>query len=471
MNDEARKRWVFVGIMLSIFLAAIESTVVATAMPTVVASLGGIRIYSWVFSGFLLTQTVTMPLWGRFSDLYGRRPVYLAGLATFLVGSALSGAAHDMVQLILFRMVQGLGAGALMTLGYTIIGELFGLERRARMQGYISSVWGIASLMGPWVGGLLTDHVSWRWVFYINLPFGAVAMALIAGALTSAARPARRPIVDGVGVALFAAGVSALLLGIVEAGRVGSWSQSEVVALLVLGAGVLVAFVAVERSAAEPIVPLRLFRSRMVLAAVVTRFLAGMAMFGALSFVPLFLQTVTGASATRAGVVLTPFVLGWVVMSVVSARLVLRVGYRTVVLIGMASLTVAFLLFQRWSVTLSAGSAMLDVLLAGIGMGMVVVPMLIAVQSVVARRDLGAATSLTQFFMSIGGALGLSLMGAVMSQRLHVGLPMVDALHGVFVVGFAVCVAALASAFIVPAGRAQDLARGEMRGEPTRVGG
>jgi len=471
MNDEARKRWVFAGIMLSIFLAAIESTVVATAMPTVVASLGGIRIYSWVFSGFLLTQTVTMPLWGRFSDLYGRRPVYLAGLATFLVGSALSGAAHNMVQLIVFRMVQGLGAGALMTLGYTIIGELFGLERRARMQGYISSVWGIASLMGPWAGGLLTDHVSWRWVFYINLPFGAVAMALIAGALTSAARPARRPIVDGAGVALFTAGVSALLLGIVEAGRLGSWARTEVVILLVLGAAVLVAFVAVERRAAEPIVPLRLFANRMVLAAVVTRFLAGMAMFGALSFVPLFLQTVTGASATRAGLVLTPFVLGWVVMSVVSARLVLRVGYRTVVVIGMASLTAAFLLFQRWSAALSAGSAMLDVLLAGIGMGMVVVPMLIAVQSVVARSDLGAATSLTQFFMSIGGALGLSLMGAVMSQRLHIGLPMADALHGVFVVGFAVCVAALASAFMVPAGRARDLARGEMRGEPTRVGG
>ncbi|PYN85868.1 MAG: MFS transporter [Candidatus Rokuibacteriota bacterium] len=471
LMNEARKRWIFVGIMLSIFLAAIESTVVATAMPTVVASLGGIRIYSWVFSGFLLTQTVTMPLWGRFSDLYGRRPVYLAGLATFLVGSALSGAAQNMVQLILFRMVQGLGAGAVMTLGYTIIGELFGLERRARMQGYISSVWGVASLMGPWAGGLLTDHVSWRWVFYINLPFGAVAMALIAGALTSAARPARRPVVDGAGVALFAAGVSAVLLGIVEAGRVGSWSRTEVVVLLVLGAAVLAAFVAVEQRAAEPIVPLRLFKNRMVLAAVVTRFLAGMAMFGALSFVPLFLQAVTGATATRAGIVLTPFVLGWVVMSVVSARFVLRVGYRTVVLIGMASLMVAFLLFQRWSVTLSPGRAMVDVLLAGIGMGMVVVPMLIAVQSVVARSDLGAATSLTQFFMSIGGALGLSLMGAVMSQRLHAGLPMADALHGVFVVGAGVCVAALASAFMVPAGRAQDLARREMRGEPTRVGG
>ena len=471
MHDEARKRWVFVGIMLSIFLAAIESTVVATAMPTVVASLGGIRIYSWVFSGFLLTQTVTMPLWGRFSDLYGRRPIYLAGLATFLVGSALSGASQNMVQLILFRMVQGLGAGALMTLGYTIIGELYGLERRARMQGYISSVWGLASLMGPWAGGVLTDHVSWRWVFYINLPFGVVAMALIATALTVAAKPARRPVMDGVGVGLFAAGVSALLLGIVEAGRVGSWSRVDVVGLLVLGVLVLVAFVVVEQRAVEPIVPLRLFKNRMVLAAVVTRFLAGMAMFGALSFVPLFLQSVTGASATGAGLVLTPFVLGWVAMSVLSARLVLRVGYRTVVVAGMASLTVAFLFFQRWSVTLTSGSAMFDVLLAGIGMGMVVVPMLIAVQSVVARSDLGAATSLTQFFMSIGGALGLSLMGAVMAQRLHAGLPMVEALHGVFVVGFGVCVLALASSFMVPSGRAQDLARSELRGEPTRVGG
>src|SRR2546428_363298 len=226
MNDETRKRWVFFGIMLSIFLAAIESTVVATAMPTVVTHLGGIRIYSWVFSGFLLTQTVTMPLWGRFSDLYGRRPVYLAGLTIFLAG-----------------------------------------------------------------------------------------------------------------VALFAAGVSALLLGIVEAGRAGSWSRIDVVALLVLGAIGLVAFVAIEQRAADPIVPLRLFKSRMIVAAVVTRFLVGTAMFGALSFVPLFLQSVTGATATGAGLVLTPFVLGWVVTSVLSARLVLRISYRSVVLAGMACLT------------------------------------------------------------------------------------------------------------------------------------
>ena len=469
--DETQKRWVFVGIVLSIFLAAIESTVVATAMPTVVARLGGIRIYSWVFSGFLLTQTVTMPLWGRFSDLYGRRPIYLTGLMTFLIGSALSGAAQNMGQLIVFRMIQGLGAGALMTLGYTIIGELFGLERRARMQGYISSVWGVASLIGPWVGGMLTDYVSWRWVFYINLPIGAIAMAVLATTLRGIPRPVRQPVVDWAGIALFAAGVSAILLGIVEAGRVGAWSTIDVVALLVLGGLVLVGFVVVERRAAEPIVPPRLFKNRMVVAAVVTRFLAGMAMFGALSFVPLFLQSVTGASATGAGLVLTPFVLGWVLTSVLSARLVLRVGFRKVVFTGMAALTGAFLLFSRWSAALTHGAAMVDVLLAGVGMGLVVVPMLIAVQSVVARQDLGAATSMTQFFMSIGGTLGLSVMGAVMSQRLHAALPMAEALHGVFVVGFAVCVAALASSLLVPPGRAQDLARAEMRGEPTRVGG
>ena len=468
--EEAKKRRVLCGVMLAIFLSAMESTVVATAMPTVVASLGGIRIYSWVFSGFLLTQTVSMPLWGRLSDLLGRRPVYLAGLVTFLAGSALSGMAQDMLQLVLFRMVQGLGAGSLMTLGYTIIAEVYGLERRAKMQGWISGMWGVASLVGPWLGGVLSDYASWRWVFYINVPFGAVAMALIANALTGDTRRERRPAIDYAGVGLFTAGVSAGLVGIMQAGRAGAWTGLDVLGPLALGGAALAAFVAVERRAAEPIVPLRLFAVRMVVAAVLTRFLAGMAMFGALSFVPLFLQSVTGTSATGAGLVLTPFILGWVVMSVTSARLVLRIGYRTVVVAGMACLTGAFLLFTRWSAALTQGAAMRDVLLAGVGMGLVIVPMLIAVQSAVPRSELGVATSMTQFFMSIGGALGLSVMGAVMTQRLSAGLPMAPALHGVFVTGLVVCVAGLGAAFLVPAGRAQALARAEMRGEPTRAG-
>ncbi|MGH7326359.1 MAG: MDR family MFS transporter [Candidatus Rokuibacteriota bacterium] len=469
--EEARKRRALAGIMLSIFLAAMESTVVATAMPTVVASLGGLHIYTWVFSGFLLTSTVTMPLWGRLSDLFGRRRTYLSGLAIFLAGSALAGAATGMAELIVFRMLQGVGAGSLLSIGMTIVGDLFDLERRARIQGFISGVWGVASLVGPLVGGLLTDHVSWRWVFYINLPFGAVGMGLIASSLRGEAPSPRRPVIDYAGLGLFAVGVSAVLLALVEAGRAGAWLRADVVVPLTVGALALAGFVAVERRAPEPIVPLRLFGRRMVVAAVVTGFLAGMAMFGAISFVPLFMQIVAGTSATEAGFVLTPFVLGWVALSITSARLVLKIGYRVVVLAGMACLTAAFVLLTRWNGALTPGAAMRDVLLAGVGMGMTMVPMLIAVQSAVPRGDLGIATSMTQFFRAVGGALGLSLMGAVMAQRLGAGASMETALHGVFVVGLGVCLAAFASAFLVPAGSARDLARADMQSEPTRVGG
>ncbi|OGL10560.1 MAG: hypothetical protein A3I17_11650 [Candidatus Rokubacteria bacterium RIFCSPLOWO2_02_FULL_72_37] len=469
--DERRKRRVLLAVMLAIFLGAMESTVVALAMPTVVAQLGGIRFYSWVFSGYLLTQTVSMPLWGRFSDLYGRRAVYLVGLATFLAGSALSGASQDMVQLVAFRMIQGLGAGSLMTLGYTIIGEIFGLERRAKMQGYISGVWGVASMVGPPLGGLLTDHASWRWVFYLNVPVGVVAMALVATALSGEPRAARRAAIDWWGAGWFTAGIGLVMLALAQAGREAAWAGVDVLAPLVAGGMALAAFVVVERRAREPIVPLRLFGIRIVVAAVVTRALAAMAMFGTLAFVPLFVQTVTGLTATRSGAVLAPFVLGWVLLSATSARLVLRIGYRSVVIAGMGCLAGAFLLLSRWGGELSFVGAMRDVLLAGVGMGLVIVPMLIAVQSAVPRADLGVATSVTQFFMSIGGAVGVSVMGTVMAQRLAAGLPLVDALHGVFVTGLVVCVGALASAFLVPRGRAQDLARADMRGEPGRAGG
>ena len=460
---DTRTRRAVMGVMLSIFLGALESTVVATAMPKVVSSLGDLHMYSWVFSGFLLTSTVTMPLWGRLSDLFGRRSTYLVGLTIFLVGSALSGLSRTMVELIGFRMLQGLGAGSLITIGMTIIGDLFKLERRAKMQGMISGVWGIASLVGPLVGGLLTDYVSWRWVFYLNLPFGVVAMLLIAGGLPAGRTQERTPVIDYAGIALFAVGVTALLLGLVEAGRVGAWSGLDVVGPLVVAGITLVAFVSVERQAREPMVPLSLFANRIVLAAIVTGFLAGMAMFGAISFVPLFLQQVTGTSATVAGFVLTPFVIGWVVLSAVSARLVLRIGYRTVVFVGMLSLALAFVLLARWDAGLTPATAGSHVLLAGVGMGLNMVPMLIAVQGAVPRAELGIATSLTQFFRAVGGAIGLSVMGAVMAQRLHAGVPMVEALHGVFTVGLVICLAAVAAAFLVPPGRAQELARAEPR--------
>jgi EmrB/QacA subfamily drug resistance transporter len=465
--DDARKRRALAGVMLTIFLGAMESTVVATAMPTVVESLGGLTIYSWVFSGFLLTSTVTMPLWGRLSDLLGRRRMYLTGLGLFLVGSALSGAAADMGQLIVFRMLQGLGAGSLITLGMTVIGDLYGLERRAKMQGYISGVWGVASLVGPFVGGVISDHASWRWVFYINVPFGLLAMAVMSGALPPDTRR-ERPRIDYAGLGLFTTSISSLLVALAQAGRAARFGGPDVLVPLALAAVTLVAFLAIERRAPEPIVPLRLFRHRMVLAACATGFLSGMAMFGAISYVPLFIQAVTGSTATRAGFVLTPFVLGWVAFSIVSARLVLKIGFRSLVFAGMVCLTIAFLLLTRWDAALTQGQAMRDVLVAGVGMGLSMVPMLIGVQNAVPRADLGAATSMTQFFRTIGGAVGLSVMGMVMSQRLDAGLPMVNALHGVFEVGMVICVVAVAAAFLVPAGTALERASDEARGATVR---
>ena len=468
--DERLIRRALLGVMLSVFLAAVESTAVATTIPIVVKSLGGLEVYAWVFAGYILTSTVTMPLWGRLSDLFGRRAAILAGLTIFLVGSALSGLSRGIGELIAFRMVQGLGAGSLMTIGMTIVADLFGLERRAKMQGYISGMWGLASLIGPLLGGLLSDYVSWRWVFYINVPFGALAMVLIATALRGEQRPTRRPVIDYGGLFLFTGAVTALLYG-VSVGGMHRFTAPGAVVPVLLAVVALGVFAAVERRVAEPIVPPRLFGHRMVVAAVVTGFLSGMAMFGTLSFVPLFLQEVTGKTATQAGLVLMPFVLGWVVMSIVSARLVLRIGYRIVVLAGMVSLTISFLLLVRWDASLTTTLAIRDALFGGIGMGLSMVPMLIGVQSAVARADLGVATSLTQFFRAVGGAVGVAVMGAVKTQALDAGASLEDALHAVFVVGLIVCVAALASAFLVPAGRARELARPELRSEPTRVGG
>lgn len=401
-----------IGVMVGMFLGALESTVVSAAMPTIVASLGGLTIYSWVFSSYLLTSTVAVPLWGRLSDIYGRRGLYLLGTALFLLGSALSGLSRSMVQLVLFRGLQGLGAGALLPLGLTIVGEIYPLAERARMQGYISSVWGLASIVGPVTGGYLADHFSWRWVFYLNIPFGCLAALIVGLSLRGVKPPGRRVAVDYRGALTLTASITLFLLSLIQRGRAATMRPT--LGMLGLSLLFLVLFLRLEKRTEEPILPLSLFANRLFRSASLCGFLAGMAMFGAIVYIPLFVQGVIGTSATQAGSVLMPFTLGWVVCSPLGARLLLRVGSRRTVLLGTSLLSLGFLLLTRMGLQTTWFGVARNVAIAGAGMGFIMAPLLIAVQNAVPRSQLGIATSANMFFRIIGGAIGVALMGAAM---------------------------------------------------------
>jgi EmrB/QacA subfamily drug resistance transporter len=413
-----RRLAVTLGVITGMFLAALEATVVGTAMPTVISSLGGLNRYSWVFSAYLITSTVTVPVWGKLSDLYGRRLFFQVGIAIFLVGSVLSGMAATMTQLIVFRAVQGLGAGALIPLGMTIIGDVYTVEERARMQAFFSGVWGISSVVGPVVGGFITDQLSWRWVFYINVPFGILAAVIMHLALKEPKRSVR-PSIDYAGAALLTASITLLMLGLVEGGAtLREFASARNIALVAGAAALGALFLYVERRAVDPIVPLELFRNRVVSVSVAAGFLAGVAMFGAISFVPLFAQGALGMTATAAGSLLTPLMLSWVGLSIVGGRLLLKVGYRPTTLAGLLILTLGFAMLSSYQRTTPRVWLYVDLVLIGAGLGLTMLTLLIAVQQSVGRAQLGIATSLNQFSRSIGGAVGVAVMGAVLSAGL-----------------------------------------------------
>ena len=414
----SRKRWaITAGVMVGMFLAALEATVVGTAMPTVIATLGGLNHYSWVFSAYLLTSTVTVPVWGKLSDLYGRRLLYEWGVGIFLVGSTLSGVATSMPQLIVFRAIQGLGAGALVPIAMTIVGEIYTVQERARMQAFFSGVWGVASIIGPIVGGFLTDQLSWRWVFFINLPFGFLSAAILHVNLIEP-KPVQRPKIDYAGAITLTLGVLLLLLGLVESGTFAELTQPRTLALFGGAIFLLSWFVYIETKSAEPILPLKLFSNRVVAVSVVGGFLAGVAMFGAVSYLPLYAQGTRGSTATQAGSLLTPLLLSWVTMSVVGGRLLLKVGYRPTALAGAILLTISFAILASFDRSTTAFWLYADLALLGAGLGLMLLTLLIAVQQAVPRTLLGTATSLNQFSRSIGGAIGVAVMGAFLSSGL-----------------------------------------------------
>lgn len=476
------------GIMLSLFLASMESTVVSTAMPTIVSQLGGLDSYSWIFSIYMLTSTTTVPLFGKLSDLYGRRPIYMAAMVLFLIGSLLCGLSTTMGQLIGARAIQGMGAGGLMPLAFIIIGDLFTLEQRARMQGLFSGVWGVSSIVGPLLGGFLVDQVSWHWVFYVNLIPGLIVMALVWFAWIDQPRDASksRPSLDYAGAGLLTAGVVALLLGLLELGT------SLSLGLLVLAIALFAGLVWVERRAADPVLPLQLFRDRVFAIACTHGLLAGCALFGSVAFVPLFVQSVLGTSATAAGATLTPMLICWVCASIIGSRLLLNVGYRTLAMIGMVLLVVGS--FILWRVTTDIDQLLIasSLGLMGTGMGLSVPAFLIAVQSTVPRPSLGTATSTVQFSRSMGGTFGVSIMGAALSLGLASGLTaagldpavvsvdellnpiqqasippaiekglrvaMAGAMQGVFLIALIAATLGLIATFFAPGGRIAQLA-------------
>ncbi len=423
LEMSSKRRWaVTFGVMTGMFIAALEATVVGTAMPTVIAALGGINRYSWVFSAYLVTSTVTVPVWGKLSDLYGRRLLYQLGISVFLIGTLLSGISNSMTELIIFRAIQGLGAGALVPLGMTIIGDIYTLEERAKMQAYFGGVWGLSSVVGPIVGGFITDQISWRWVFFINLPVGVLA-AIIIGLSLKEPQRTEKPKIDYTGAALLMIAISLLMFALVEGGAtLATFLRFENVLLISGAILLLVIFFFVEKRAKDPIIPFELFKNRTVSVSVSAGFLGGVAMFGAISFIPLFAQGALGLSATQAGSLLTPLMLSWVSMSVIGGRLLLKTGYRNITIIGFCVLSIGFVFLAMFQRETPRFWLYFDLVLIGAGLGLTMLTLLIAVQQAVERSKLGIATSLNQFSRAIGGAFGVAIMGAFLTAALAASL-------------------------------------------------
>ncbi|WP_033306090.1 MDR family MFS transporter [Streptomyces iakyrus] len=416
------------ALLLGMLLAALDQTIVSTALPTIVSDLGGLDHLSWVVTAYLLAATAATPLWGKLGDQYGRKRLFQTAIVIFLVGSALCGAAQDMAQLIAFRAVQGLGGGGLIVLSMAIVGDLVSPRERGRYQGLFGAVFGATSVLGPLLGGLFTQHLSWRWVFYINLPVGVVALAVIAAVL-HIPRTARRHVIDYLGTFLIAAVATCLVLVASLGGTTWAWGSWQIVGLAVLGVVLALAFVAAERRAAEPVLPLRLFRVRTFTLAAVISFVVGFAMFGAMTYLPTFLQVVQGISPTMSGVHMLPMVLGLLLASTASGQIVSRTGrWKVFPIAGTGVTTLGLLLLHQLDENSSTAELSGFFFVFGLGLGLVMQVLVLIVQNAVPYEDLGVATSGATFFRSIGASFGVAVFGTVFAGRL--GEQLTDAFRG-----------------------------------------
>jgi EmrB/QacA subfamily drug resistance transporter len=411
-------RLIFAALMLGMFLAALDQTIVSTALPTIVGDLGGLNHLSWVVTSYLLASTVSTPLYGKLGDMLGRKPIFQAAILIFLTGSMLAGLSQSIGQLIGFRALQGIGAGGLMVGAQAIIADVVPPRERGRYMGLIGSVFAVASIAGPLLGGFFVDNLSWRWVFYVNMPVGALALIVVALKLQLPVFRQRHR-VDYLGVALLSGGVAALILLTTWGGNEYPWGSAPIVALGIGGAALLTLFVWQERRALEPVVPLSLFRSPVFNVASAMGFAIGMSMFGAIVFLPLFLQLVYGASPTSSGLRMLPLMAGLLVASIGSGRAISRIGrYKVFPIAGTAILVVGMFLLSRLNPGTTRWLASVYMLVVGIGIGLVMQVLVLVVQNDAPPGDIGVATSTATFFRSLGGSFGVAIFGAIFASRL-----------------------------------------------------
>ncbi len=409
---------VMVGTLLGLFTAAMDQTIVSTSLPRIVASLGGLGLFPWVFTSFMVTSTTTVPIVGKLTDLFGRKPFYIAGVAILLIGSVLSGSSQSMEQLIAFRAVQGLGAGMIMGIAFAIIGDVFPPSERGKWSGLMTGVFASASVIGPLIGGTLTDHVNWRWVFYINLPMGSIALLVLFFGMP-ALRPVARPKLDYRGTVLLVATVVPALLAFSWAGSRYDWASPQIIGILTWAAVAVAMFTYAEVHTEEPLLPMGLFRNRIFAVSAVVTFLTGVGMFGSLSYIPLFVQGVIGTSATNSGLVTMPMMIAMSISSAIAGQIMSRVGrYRILGVIGLTVMVAGMYLLAQMDASATTFIARRNMVILGIGLGMSLPLFMLAVQNAVAHRVMGIATSTMQFLRAVGGTMGVAIMGSLINSTL-----------------------------------------------------
>ncbi|MFY4777109.1 MDR family MFS transporter [Metabacillus sp. RGM 3146] len=415
-HEKQKRTLLLIGLIIAMFFSALDGTIVGTAMPRIVGDLGGLSMMTWLTTAYLLTSTTVVPIAGKLSDLLGRRAIYVSGLVIFMAGSILCGLAGNMTELIIYRGIQGIGGGVMMPMAMIVIGDLFSGKQRAKFQGVFGGIYGLASVIGPQIGGWIVDALNWKWVFYINLPVGILATIFIALGLQGRKQTGKINF-DIAGMITMIVGVVSLLLALSFGGKDYEWGSWQIIGLFILAAIGLVSFVIAETKAKEPILPMYLFKNRTFTSLNLIGFFMAIGMFGAITFVPFFMQGIVGVSATESGTIMTPMMIAMIVASILGGQLVYKIGMKTQIIAGMLVMAGGFGLLTTLSMDTSGFIATSYMAVIGIGMGLVMPILTLALQESFPKEELGVVTSSSQFFRSIGGTFGITILGAVMNSR------------------------------------------------------